>query len=43
MAHPQIVPEGSAYSPSRQMWRDPQGNLYDVTGMTPGAPGNISK
>jgi hypothetical protein len=35
----QIVPEGSAYSPSRQMWRDPQGNLYDAPGarMTPGA------
>jgi hypothetical protein len=31
-ARPQIVPEGSAYSPSRQMWRDPQGNLYDATG-----------
>ena len=34
-----IVPEGSAYSPSRKMWRDPQGNLYQATGarMTPGA------
>lgn len=31
-ARPQSVPQGSAYSPSRQMWRDPQGNLYDATG-----------
>ena len=29
---PQTVPQGSAYSPSRQMWRDPQGNLYDANG-----------
>jgi hypothetical protein len=29
---PGNVPQGSAYSPSRQMWRDPQGNLYDANG-----------
>lgn len=29
---PPTVPEGSAYSPSRNMWRDPQGNLYDANG-----------
>jgi hypothetical protein len=44
-ARPQIVTEGSADSPSRQMWRDPQSNLYDATSarMTPGASGNISR
>jgi hypothetical protein len=31
-ARPQTVPEGSAYSPSRKMWRDPPGNVYDATG-----------
>ena len=29
---PQSVPQGSAFSPSRNQWRDPQGNLYDVQG-----------
>ena len=29
---PQNVPEGSAYSPSRNMWKDPQGKLYDPDG-----------
>lgn len=31
-SRPQTVPTGSAYSPSRRMWRDPQGNLYDASG-----------
>ena len=29
---PQSVPQGSAFSPSRNQWRDPQGNLYDANG-----------
>lgn len=29
---PATVPDGSAYSPSRNMWRDPQGNLYGPDG-----------
>ncbi len=29
---PSAVPEGSAYSPSRQMWRDPSGKMYDASG-----------
>lgn len=29
---PTSVPAGSAYSASRKMWRDPQGNLYDEAG-----------
>lgn len=29
---PQNVPEGSAYSPSRRMWKDPQGKLYGPDG-----------
>lgn len=31
-AIPKGVPPGSQYSPSRKMWRDPQGNLYDMNG-----------
>lgn len=29
---PQGLPAGSQYSPSRQMWRDPSGKLYDAGG-----------
>lgn len=29
---PATVPVGAAYSPSRQMWRDPQGHLYNAQG-----------
>jgi hypothetical protein len=37
---PQTVPQGSAYSPSRRMWRDPQGHLYDANGQpVQAAPG----
>jgi hypothetical protein len=39
-ARPPSVPQGSAYSPSRRMWRDPQGNLYDGNGQpAQAAPG----
>jgi hypothetical protein len=31
-SRPRNLPAGSAYSPSRKMWRDPQGNLYDASG-----------
>lgn len=31
-ARPQDVPNGSAFSPSRQMWRGPDGRLYDIQG-----------
>lgn len=31
-ARPSGVPAGSMYSPSRQMWRDPSGRLYDAKG-----------
>ena len=30
---PPGLPPGSAYSPSRRMWRDPNGRLYDQTGV----------
>ena len=33
---PQNIPDGSAYSPSRKMWKDPQGNLYDASGAPAG-------
>jgi hypothetical protein len=29
---PQSVPAGSAYSPSRQMWRSPDGKVFDAQG-----------
>lgn len=29
---PPSLPQGSQYSPSRQMWRDPQGKLYNAQG-----------
>jgi hypothetical protein len=29
---PASVPPGSQYSPSRRMWRDPQGNVFDENG-----------
>lgn len=29
---PSNVPQGSQYSPSRQHWRDPQGNIYNSDG-----------
>ena len=32
MARPPSVPAGSQYSPSRRMWRDPTGRMYDETG-----------
>lgn len=31
-ARPAGVPEGSAYSPSRKMWRDPNGRLFNAEG-----------
>ena len=31
-ARPASVPNGAAYSPSRQMWRDPQGHMYNAQG-----------
>ncbi|HXJ61899.1 MAG TPA: hypothetical protein VNU68_35115 [Verrucomicrobiae bacterium] len=31
-ARPETVPAGSAYSPSRQMWRAPDGRLYNAQG-----------
>jgi hypothetical protein len=30
---PSSVPQGSAYSPSRQMWRAPDGRVFDAKGM----------
>jgi hypothetical protein len=36
-ARPPSVPAGSQYSPSRQQWRDRQGNLYNADG-TPARP-----
>ncbi len=32
MQRPPTVPPGSQYSPSRRMWRDPQGKMYDQQG-----------
>jgi hypothetical protein len=34
---PPSVPPGSQYSPSRKMWRAPNGNLFDATGKPMGA------
>jgi hypothetical protein len=31
-AVPPTVPNGAAYSPSRSMWRDNDGNLFDQHG-----------
>lgn len=31
-SRPLGIPPGSMFSPSRQQWRDPQGNLYDAAG-----------
>lgn len=33
IARPPTVPEGSAYSPSRHIWRDPAGKLYSDQGV----------
>ena len=35
---PPSVPPGSAYSPSRKMWRAPDGSMYDERGNPAGAP-----
>lgn len=35
---PAGVPAGSAYSPSRKMWRDPSGKIYDAAGKPVASP-----
>lgn len=39
-AMPRGLPNGSQYSPSRNMWRDPDGKLYDSTGKPVGNSSN---
>lgn len=37
---PKGLPPGSQYSPSRKMWRDPKGKLYDANGAPVGGGGD---